>query len=277
MYVKTNTFLDKILAHKQEELRRIYEEEGGNLNGGTAWLAQVQHYAQTAPPPRDFAAALKRDTVALIAEVKKASPSKGVLIENFDPVAIGKTYAENGAAAISVLTDEQFFQGSLKYMREVRGAVNIPVLRKDFIIDAYQVYEGRASGADAMLLIVAALEDQHMTDLYALITELGMTALVEVHTEDEMERALKLGAKVIGINNRDLKTFEVDLNTTARLAKLVPDDVILVAESGIANAADVRQMGALGAHAILVGESLVKSDNIGAAVRTFSTQPRETR
>lgn len=277
MYVKTNTFLDRILAHKQEELRRSYWEAGGNLNGGTAWKAQAQHYAETAPPPRNFAAALWRETVALIAEVKQASPSKGVLIEDFDPITIGRTYAENGAAAISVLTDERFFQGSLRDMRDVRGAVSVPVLRKDFIIDSYQVYEGRASGADAMLLIAAALEDKHMADLYAQITGLGMTALVEVHTEDEMERALKIGAKVVGINNRDLKTFEVDLNTTERLARLVPNDVILVAESGIMNPDDVRRMGDLGAHAVLVGESLMKSSDMAAAVRAFSAQARKTR
>ena len=272
MYVKTNTVLDKILAQKEQDLRDAMHGAGG----GTAWLAQVMHYAEEADPPRDFAGALRRDTVALIAEVKKASPSKGVIVEDFDPVQIGTTYDANGAAAISVLTDEPFFQGHLRYMKEVRAAVQVPVLRKDFIIDDFQVYEGRAASADAILLIVAALEDQQMADLYATITGLGMTALVEVHDEAELERALKLNPVVIGINNRDLKTFDVDLETTARLSQLVPDDVILVAESGIRHAEDVAHMGRLGAHAVLVGEHLVKTADVelAEAVRSFSSQAR---
>jgi indole-3-glycerol phosphate synthase len=278
MYVKTNTFLDKILAQKTLDLRRIWGEAGGNLDGGPAWHAQVRHYAEQATPPRGFIGALRKDTVALIAEVKKASPSKGVLIEDFDPVRIGKTYADNGAAAISVLTDEPFFQGHLDYMRAVRAATTVPVLRKDFIIDDYQVYEGRASGADAMLLIAATLDDAQLADLHATITGLGMAALVEVHEEAEMERALKLGARLIGINNRDLRTFDVDLATTARRAPLVPEEVVLVAESGIRDADDVRRMGELGAHAVLVGESLVRAhgpdDGMAQAVRAFSSQPR---
>lgn len=273
-YVRTGTILDEILAHKQEELLRIWSDEGGALNGGPAWQAQVRHYAEEAAPPRDFLAALQKDTVALIAEVKKASPSKGVLIADFDPVRIGTTYAENGAAAISVLTDERFFQGHLRYLTNIRSAVSIPVLRKDFIIDAYQVDEARAAGADAALLIVAALDDARMADLYAQIRAYDMAALVEVHNEAEMERALKLGTKLIGINNRDLKTFNVDLTTTERLARMVPDDVTLVAESGVQSGADVRRMGELGAHAVLIGEGLVKSADIAAAVREFSSQPR---
>lgn len=260
-FVKTDTILDKILAVKLTEI-------GDNL-------AEVARRAREADPPRDFVAALHRDWVALIAEVKHASPSKGVLIEDFDPVALGTTYADNGAAAISVLTDAQFFQGSLAYLTEVRAAVNIPVLRKDFIIDPYQVYEARAANADAALLIVAALEDGQLTDLRALITELGMAALVEVHNEAELDRALKAGAALIGVNNRDLKTFHEDLGTTGRIAKLVPDGVTLVAESAIRSAADVRKMGALGADAVLVGEGLVKADNIGAQVRLFSRQSKD--
>lgn len=280
-YVKTDTILDKILAHKQEELQRIFYEMGGPLEGGTTWFAQAQHYAEQAPPPRDFAAALRRDSVALIAEVKKASPSKGVLIEDFDPVGLGTIYAENGAAAVSVLTDEKFFQGHLDYMRNVRAAIEAPVLRKDFIIDAYQIHEARAANADAVLLIVAALDDDQLRSLYAEITRLGMTALVEVHNEAELDRALALGATVIGVNNRDLKTFDVDLETTGRLAKRMPDDVILVAESGIRNADDVKRMGDLGASAVLVGESLVKTADSGrdlaSVVHDFSTQPRLKR
>lgn len=263
-YVKTDTVLDKILAHKVEENAARKTQRP---------LPELREMIAEVDAPLDFA--LRRETVALIAEVKKASPSKGVLIEDFDPVAIGTTYAQNGAAAISVLTDERFFQGNMRYLRAVRDAVNVPLLCKEFVIDPYQVYEARAFGADAVLLIVAALEDSQMRELYNLIVELGMTALVEVHNEAEIARALALGAKVIGINNRDLRTFHVDMETTARLAKLVPQDVTLVAESGISSAEDVRRMGQLGAHAVLVGESLVKADNIAERVRDFSSQPRE--
>jgi indole-3-glycerol phosphate synthase len=262
-FVKTDTILDKILAQKVEEVR-----------AASVSAAEVELQARAALPARDFVGALRGDTVALIAEIKKASPSKGVLIENFDPVNIGRVYAENGAAAISVLTDERFFQGQLDYLRAVRAAVNIPVLRKDFTIDPYQIFEARAAGADAVLLIVAALEDSQLADLCTLSRELGMAALVEVNNEAEMERALKLGADLIGINNRDLKTFHEDLNVTARLAQLVPSGVTLVAESAIRNVDDVRRMGDYGAHAVLVGESLVKADNMAAQVRDFSSQRR---
>jgi indole-3-glycerol phosphate synthase len=197
------------------------------------------------------------------------------LIEDFEPVRIATNYADNGAAAISVLTDERFFQGSLRNLKQVRGAVNVPLLCKEFVIDPYQVYAARAYGADAVLLIVAALADPQLAELHSLIVEQGMTPLVEVHHEDELERALNVCPKVVGINNRDLKTFRVDLRTTARLAKLVPADVVLVAESGIMNAEDVYHMGQLGAHAVLVGESLVKSGDMGQSVRAYSSQKRE--
>jgi indole-3-glycerol phosphate synthase len=262
-FVKTDTILDKILAKKAEALP---------VNPAT--LTWVKEQSQAAAPAQDFSAALRRETVTLIAEVKKASPSKGVLIKNFDPVVIGGLYAENGAAAISVLTDEPFFQGHLDYLIAVRESVNVPVLRKDFIIDSFQVYEARTAGADAVLLIVAALEDQQLADLQSLIRELGMAALVEVHNEAEMERALKIGAALIGVNNRDLKTFHEDLDITARLAKLVSPDVTLVAESAIRSVDDVRRMGEYGAHAVLVGESLMKADNMALQVREFSSQRR---
>jgi indole-3-glycerol phosphate synthase len=265
MYVKTNTILDKILEHKVEEVAA--RKAAMSLNA-------VMQRAASAPAPRDVTATLHLDTVSLIAEVKKASPSKGILIEDFDPVRLGAIYAENGAAAISVLTDERFFMGHLDHLAAVREAVRVPVLRKDFIIDPYQVYEGRTAGADVILLIVAALEASQLADLYAAASETGMAALVEVHDEAELERALKIDAKLIGVNNRDLKTFRVDLNTTARLAPLVPDDVTLVAESGISSAEDVYRMGKLGAHAVLVGESLVKSADVAATVRTFGSQRR---
>ncbi len=259
-FVKTGTILDQILAVKLTEI-------GDNL-------AEVARRAREADPPRDFVAALHKETVALIAEVKHASPSKGVLIEHFDPVALGTTYAANGAAAISVLTDAQFFQGSLDYLTQVRAAVSVPVLRKDFIIDPYQVYEARAANADAVLLITAALADAQLADLHALVAELGMAALVEVHNEAELERALKINPRLIGVNNRDLKTFREDLGTTGRIAALIPDGVTLVAESAIRSVEDVRKMGELGARAVLVGEGLVKAGDIGAQVRAFSGQPR---
>jgi indole-3-glycerol phosphate synthase len=275
MVQKTNTILDEILAEKQREILELMRMEGYH-DGFPSWAAQVEHHASAADPPRDFIGALRAGgNVALIAEVKKASPSKGVLIEDFDPVRLGNTYAENGASAISVLTDEKFFQGHLRYLRAVHEAVRVPLLRKDFIIDPYQVIEARASCADAVLLIVAALEDDRLTDLHAQITEMGMAALVEVHNAVEMERAVKLGASLIGVNNRDLKTFDVDLETTARLASMVPADVVLVAESGIRDAADVARMGTMGAHAVLVGESLVKAgDDLPATVQAFSGQAR---
>lgn len=268
-YIKTDTILDKILARKALDLKEQTRDP--------AQAARVRREVSSAPPARDFTKVLQRATVALIAEVKKASPSKGVLIENFDPAALARTYTANGAAAISVLTDEPFFQGGLEHLRLARAVADMPVLRKDFVIDEYQVYEGRAAGADAMLLIVMALEDSHLRDLHDLITGLGMAALVEVHNEGELERALKIGAQLVGVNNRNLKTFAEDITTTQRLAKLVPPEVTLVAESAIRSAEDVRQMGACGAHAVLVGESLVKADNIALRVQEFSSQPREVR
>jgi len=273
-YIKTNTFLDRILAQKSADIA---------ASRTPAAVARYQDAAQQQPAPRDFTGAIRQRsesaeaTVALVAEVKKASPSKGLLLADFDPVRLATTYAGNGAAAISVLTDAPFFQGSLDHLRAVRTAVDVPLLRKDFIIDPCQVYEARAAGADAVLLIAAALEDRQMADLHALITELGMAPLVEIHDESELERVLSLGASLLGINNRDLRSFNTNLGTTARLAALVPDDVTLVAESGIAGPADVRQMGELGAHAVLVGEALVTAGDIGATVRQFSDQPRNPR
>ena len=261
-FVRTETVLDKILAHKVNEIAASKTRRS---------LADVQALASQATPPRDMLHALRRDTVALLAEVKHASPSRGVLIDPFDPEGLGRTYAEHGAAAISVLTDERFFQGHLDFLSTVRAAVTVPVLRKDFVIAPYQVYEGRAAGADAVLLIVAALADEQLGELHALITELGMAALVEVHNEAELERALRLNPPLVGINNRDLKTFDVSIATTARLAALVPPDVTLVAESGIFTAEDVAQMARAGARAVLVGEALVKAGEIGAKVRELSS------
>lgn len=265
-FVATDTVLDRILARKLTELEERYAATS---------LDKMRRAAEQSPYcVRDMRAAMQRDCVALIGEVKRASPSKGLLTTDFAPVLLAAAYAHNGAAAVSVLTDEDFFRGSLAYLTSIRKAVDIPILRKDFIIDAYQVYEGRAAGADAILLIVAALSDAQLADLQALTHDLGMTALVEVHNEWEMERALRLPAKLIGINNRDLKTFDVDLGTSARLARMVGGDVPLVAESGIFSAEDVREMARLGAAAVLVGESLVKAPDMVSLVRALSSQKR---
>jgi len=263
MIIKTDTILDKIIAHKQGEVAAAKAQTP---------LAALQAACTSAPAPRPFLNALQQQHVALIAEVKRASPSKGVLIDPFDPVAIARMYAEGGAAAISVLTDEHFFQGHLDYLRQIRAAVDLPLLRKEFIIDPYQVYEARAAGADAILLIVAVLEDSLLADLHALAGELGMAALVEVHDEAELERALNLPAPLIGVNNRDLRDFSLDLATTRRLGALVPTGTVLVGESGIKSAADVRALGAV--HAILVGETVVTAPNRAAALRELTQVER---
>jgi indole-3-glycerol phosphate synthase len=212
------------------------------------------------------------DSIALIAEVKKASPSMGVICPNFDPVRIAREYEAAGASCLSVLTDEKFFQGSLDYLRQIRAAVKIPLLRKDFIIDERQILEAIEWGADAILLIVAILTDEQLAKFHALAIEAGLAVLVEVHDEAELERALKISSALIGVNNRDLKTFKVDLATTERLAakmvnNSVPRSPLLVAESGIHTRADVERVQKCGAGAILVGESLVKQGDIGAKMR----------
>jgi indole-3-glycerol phosphate synthase len=256
----TGTILDKIVARKVEEV---------------AELEVSRDLAELAPPTLDFLGALRRDTITLIAEIKHASPSKGILIDDFDPVALSTDYAQNGAAAISVLTDRDFFQGSLDDLKAVRHNVSIPLLRKDFTIDERQIIEARIAGADAILLIVAILDDGLMRDLQAVAQGLGMAALIEVHTEAEMERALRLNPALVGINNRDLHTFNVDLDVTQRLAQMAPPEITLVAESGIFTVADVETIAAVGARAILVGESIVRSGDIGGQVRKLSGVHRE--
>ncbi len=267
-FVRTGSVLDRILAHKQEEVA---------LARRARPLAQLRDESAAQPPPRDFCGALRRETVALIAECKQASPSKGLLSADYDPVHLASTYAANGAAAISVLTDARFFQGSLQDLAAVRAAVDVPLLCKEFVLDSWQVQAARASGADAVLLIVAALTDGQLADLQAQIQVLGMTALIEVHNEEELQRALTLEPQLVGVNNRDLKTFAVDLNTTARLARQMPADILLVAESGIADSDDVRHMGRLGAAAVLVGETLMKSKDLAASVRLLSGVLREVK
>lgn len=265
------TILDSILTHKQ-----------GEVQARRAALpdAAVQARAKDAPPPRDFLAALqtpKMGRVALIAEVKKASPSAGIIRADFDPVQIARIYEGNGAACLSVLTDEKFFQGHDDYLKAVLKAVSLPVIRKDFVVSDWQIYESRALGADAVLLIVAALSPTQIKGYAALAAELGMAALVEVHTEAEMQVALDAGATLIGINSRNLNTFVTDLTTVAQLAAMVPAGVTLVAESGLRSPADVAQVADAGAKAILVGETLMRSADIGAAVRallSYSASPR---
>jgi indole-3-glycerol phosphate synthase len=220
---------------------------------------------------RDFVAALRTPRcgdIGLIAEVKKASPSVGVICKDFDPVRIAKEYEVAGASCLSVLTDEKFFQGSLDYLRQIRAAVKLPLLRKDFIIDERQILEAIEWGADAILLIVAILTDEQLAKFHSFAIEAGLAVLVEVHDEEELERALKISPALIGVNNRNLKTFKVDLATTERLApRIIGNDSLLVAESGINTRADVERLKKCGAGAILVGESLVKQDDISAKMR----------
>jgi len=267
--------LDRILDHKKRELA---------ARMSAAPVEELRARLTDAPPALDFSHGLLRNTdglPAVIAEVKKASPSKGVIREDFDPVPIAKAYEAGGAAAISVLTDEEFFQGSLEYLTAVKQAVSIPVVRKDFVIDNYQLVEARAAGADAVLLIVAALEMDTLARLLDLAGELGMQCLVETHDEREMETALEIGAGLIGINNRNLYTFDVTLETTKRLAPLVtsfdklrmPTSAVktrLVSESGIFTKEDMAKLGAAGVDAVLVGEALMRSEDIEAKLRELT-------
>ncbi|MCX5545306.1 indole-3-glycerol phosphate synthase TrpC [Paraburkholderia sp. CNPSo 3076] len=250
--------LEKIIAVKREEVRAAEQ---------SAPLEELRLQASTRDL-RDFVGALraKHDNgqAAVIAEVKKASPSKGVLRENFQPAEIGRSYAEGGAACLSVLTDVQFFQGSAAYLEAARAACNLPVLRKDFIVDPYQVVEARAMGADAILLIAAALQPGEMRDLEALAHSLGLAVLVEVHDRAELTHALTLKTPLIGINNRNLRTFETTLDTTIGMLDDVPEDRIVVTESGILSRADVEKMRALSVHTFLVGEAFMRAEQPGA-------------
>jgi indole-3-glycerol phosphate synthase len=260
MTQRTETILDRIVAHKREELMATKAREP---------LAALRARVASAPLPRDFAAALRAPGIGLIAEVKKASPSRGVLRADFDPVWLAKQYAEGGAAAISVLTDAKHFEGTLEHLHAVRQAFpkGPPLLRKDFLFDEYQLYQARLCGADAALLITAILETPLLRDLVSQARGLGLTPLVEVHDEAELERALEAGAEVIGINNRDLRTFEVDIATTERLRPLVPQEATVVAESGIFTRADIRRLEAARVDAVLIGEALVTAPDPAAKVR----------
>lgn len=258
----TAMYLDKIIDYKRQELEAVRRKVS---------LKDVRAMAENTEPARDFVGGLKspKGGISIIAEVKKASPSAGVIRPDFDPIRIAATYEENGAACLSVLTDEHFFQGSLKYLEEIRARVKIPLLRKDFTLDAYHTYEARAHGADAVLLIVRVLEDAQIKDYTALAKDLGMAALVEVHDEREMERAKKAGATLIGVNNRNLDTFQVDLETSVRLSKIAPEKATLVAESGISTSEHIRKLYDAGLYAFLIGESLMKDPDPGKKLAAF--------
>ena len=251
--------LDTIIAHKQKELQIEAEQVP---------LATLKSKLANLLPTKDFRAAITQsDNINLIAEVKKKSPSKGIIREDFDPIQIAETYAENGAAAISVLTDVRFFDGRLDYLSSIRQVVDVPLLRKDFTIDPYHIYQARVAGADAILLIVAALTKDQLRELMDIAESLSLASLVEVHTDTELEIALDVGAEIIGINNRDLRTFHTDLATTFSLQEFLPTGKVVVSESGIYTRADVESLREAGVDAILVGESLMRSPDIGGQVR----------
>jgi indole-3-glycerol phosphate synthase len=258
--------LDKILAHKHIEV----VERRSAIS-----IESLRDQAEQKSPTLDFVSALRLTThqPALIAECKKTSPSKGLLRADYDPAKLAMLYAANGAAAVSVLTDEFFFQGSLLDLATVRSASTLPILRKDFVIDGYQVYEARAAGADAILLIVAALDLTRLKNFHALATDLGLSVLVEVHNESELETAMQVDPKMIGINNRNLHDFSVDLQTTARLRPSIPNNIVVVAESGLHSSADVECVAAMGVDAILVGEALITAQDIGTKVREMAGIP----
>ncbi|NMM11908.1 MAG: indole-3-glycerol phosphate synthase TrpC [Polaromonas sp.] len=254
--------LNKIIAVKHEEIAEAINRKP---------LAAMRKDAESRVLTRDFVGALRSKIAvgqpAVIAEIKKASPSKGVLRAEFIPADIAQTYAEHGAACLSVLTDKQFFQGSIDYLKQARASCSLPVLRKDFIVDAYQVYESRVIGADCILLITACLDDTQLKTLEALAMSLDMAVLVEVHDEGELERALKLKTPLIGINNRNLNSFDVSLDTTLRLVAKVPANRLLVSESGIATPEDVQRLRDAKVNAFLVGEAFMRADDPGAALK----------
>ena len=250
--------LDKIIAQKREEVEQIKK---------VATITYLQERIARQKPPLDLAPALKGDHIRLIAEVKKASPSRGLLSPNLDPTELAQTYVEGGAAAISVLTEEKYFAGSIEHLAAIKEVVGLPLLRKDFIFDPYQVYESRAYGADALLLIASILRREQLKELVSLSHSLGLRCLVEVHNEGELERAVLSEVEIIGINNRDLNTFTVDIATTRSLRPLIPQERIVVSESGIKNKRDIGKLGKWGVDAVLVGEALVTAGDVRAKMK----------
>jgi indole-3-glycerol phosphate synthase len=250
--------LDRIIAQKREEVKQ---------RKMVATMVYLQERITRQKPVLDLALALKGDHIRLIAEVKQASPSRGILTSNFSPTKLARTYAEGGAAAISVLTEANYFGGNIEHLAAIKEAVGLPLLRKDFIFDPYQVYESRAYGADALLLIATILSQGQLEELISLSHSVGLKCLVEVHNEGEVERAVLSDAELIGVNNRDLNTFAVDINTTRRLRPLVPKEKITVSESGIKSKKDVEKLGKWGVDAVLVGEALVTASDVRAKMK----------
>jgi indole-3-glycerol phosphate synthase len=259
-HANTGTVLDRILEARRAEVdhrKRVLPETA------------LKYGVKAAPPVRDFAAALSRDAINVLAELKPASPSRGIIRDPFDAPALGKALEAAGAAALSVLTEGEFFGGSLKNLRDARKEIALPVLRKDFIFDPWQVWESRANDADSFLLIVAALSDAQLRGLIALGRELGMEPLVEVHTHEELDRALGAGARIIGVNNRDLKTLTVRVETSYELIEQIPEECLAVAESGLRSHDDLKKLRATGFDAFLIGEHLMLSPDPGAALRAL--------
>jgi indole-3-glycerol phosphate synthase len=263
-HANTGTVLDRILEARRAEVdhrKRVLPETA------------LKYGVKAAPPVRDFAAALSRDAINVLAELKPASPSRGIIRDPFDAPALGKALEAAGAAALSVLTEGEFFRGSLKNLRDARKEIALPVLRKDFIFDPWQVWESRANDADSFLLIVAALPDDQLRDLIALGRELGMEPLVEVHTREELDRALAAGSRIVGVNNRDLKTLAVRVETSYELVEQIPEECIAVAESGLRSHDDLKNLRTAGFDAFLIGEHLMLSPDPGAALRVLLLPP----
>lgn len=253
--------LDEILQNKRIEVERAKRSHSLNL---------LSSQIENVRPPMDFHGAIRSDgEVKIIAEIKCASPSKGILSEKFNPSQIAKGYVRGGASAISVLTDKRFFKGHLTHLRDVRYEVSVPLLRKDFIIDPYQIYEARLYGADAILLIAGVLKTKVLTELLSLTHSMGMSAIVEVHSEDELETALLAESRIIGINNRDLKTFNVSLDVSTRLIKLIPKEKVVVSESGISSSEDIRRLRDEGIYTFLIGETLMRASNPGEELKNL--------
>ena len=259
-----STVLSEIVRHKRTEIaaakQRVPE-------------IQLRRCIESAPPVRDFHSALASGRPGLIAEVKKASPSAGIIRADFDPVAIARTYESAGARCLSVLTDENFFQGHLKFLQQIRSQVSLPVMRKEFILDRYQVLEARGAGADCVLLIAECLNQDELNDLHQFAVELGMQTLIELYDAANLQSVLNTGTQLVGINNRDLRTFVTSLDHTFDLVDQIPSDVLLVSESGIRTHDDVRRLAAAGVGGVLVGESLIRKPDIGAAVRKLMGYP----